>query len=55
MMYVANLDENSIKSGNIYNQKLRDLIIKLIPRRIVNILQKKFGAFIFATAKKIES
>jgi ubiquinone/menaquinone biosynthesis C-methylase UbiE len=37
------------------NQKLRALIIKLIPRRIVKNLQKKFGAFIFATAKKIES
>ncbi len=32
LMYVANLDESSIKSGNIYNQKLKDLSkIKKIP------------------------
>ena len=38
-MYVANLDENSIKSGNIYNQKLKDLSkIKKIP--LVNISAK---------------
>ena len=39
LMYVANLDENSIKSGNIYNQKLKDLSkIKKIP--LVNISAK---------------
>ena len=39
MMYVANLDENSIKSGNIYNQKLKALSkIKKIP--LVNISAK---------------
>ena len=39
IMYVANLDENSIKSGNIYNQKLKDLSkIKKIP--LVNISAK---------------
>ena len=38
-MYVANLDEKSIKSGNIYNQKLKDLSkIKKIP--LVNISAK---------------
>ena len=39
LMYVANLDEDSIKSGNIYNQKLKDLSkIKKIP--LVNISAK---------------
>ena len=39
LMYVANLDEKSIKSGNIYNQKLKDLSkIKKIP--LVNISAK---------------
>ena len=39
IMYVANLDEKSIKSGNIYNQKLKDLSkIKKIP--LVNISAK---------------
>ena len=39
IMYVANLDENSIKSGNIYNQKLKNLSkIKKIP--LVNISAK---------------
>ena len=39
IMYVANLDENSIRSGNIYNQKLKDLSkIKKIP--LVNISAK---------------
>ena len=39
LMYVANLDENSIKSGNIYNQKLIALSkIKKIP--LVNISAK---------------
>ena len=39
IMYVANLDENSIKSGNIYNQKLNHLSkIKKIP--LVNISAK---------------
>ena len=39
LMYVANLDENSIKSGNIYNQKLKNLSkIKKIP--LVNISAK---------------
>ena len=38
-MYVANLDENSIKHGNIYNKKLKDLSeIKKIP--LVNISAK---------------
>ena len=39
LMYVANLDEKSIKSGNIYNQKLKDLSkIKKVP--LVNISAK---------------
>ena len=39
LMYVANLDEKSIKSGNIYNQKLKDLSkIKKIP--LVNVSAK---------------
>ena len=39
VMYVANLDENSIKFGNIYNQKLIELSkIKKIP--LVNISAK---------------
>ena len=39
IMYVANLDENSIKSGNIYNEKLKDLSNKKkIP--LVNISAK---------------
>ena len=39
LMYVANLDEKSIKCGNIYNQKLKDLSkIKKIP--LVNISAK---------------
>ncbi len=39
MMYVANLDENSIKSGNIYNKNLKDLSkLKKIP--LVNISAK---------------
>ena len=39
IMYVANLDENSIKFGNIYNQKLKNLSkIKKIP--LVNISAK---------------
>ena len=39
LMYVANLDEDSIKSGNIYNQKLKNFSkIKKIP--LVNISAK---------------
>ena len=39
LMYVANLDEKSIKSGNIYNQKIKDLSkVKKIP--LVNISAK---------------
>ena len=39
VMYVANLDENSVKSGNIYNQKLKELSkVKSVP--LVNISAK---------------